>query len=86
MLTARSEPPGFNEGPENSPAKRPDRPTAADPERGRFNEGPENSPAKLDETAGLSQRQARASMKGRRILRPNPAQTSCSTSSARELQ
>ena len=61
---------GFNEGPENSPAKRrrQGQPESS-PDRG-FNEGPENSPAKLTTNQDDTMTNP-ASMKGRRILRPN---------------
>ena len=61
---------GFNEGPENSPAKL--RMSRQSPAAGEsFNEGPENSPAKRRRDVHLVGDPAGASMKGRRILRPN---------------
>ena len=63
---------GFNEGPENSPAKLVGA-VAAGAGRAGFNEGPENSPAKPRPRVVPHAGEAGASMKGRRILRPNGA-------------
>ncbi len=60
----------FNEGPKNSSAKQGRHGASAEPAP-RFNEGPKNSSAKRKRGSAQRSPISAASMKGRRILRPN---------------